>query len=230
MANYIDIEVSGKLPSAGGAAHGIVCCNSDYRLRFKFSAEWNAYADKTVLLSDGDALYSVTLADSATECGLPRISRPGTFELGVIAGDGPALATVGLPVTVIPSICTRAEGALAADGNASGRLTAYLEAAETAAKDANSAAAAARSATARANEAADSVERAKESAAYAAARGEWRQAPPTAPQKRHGPPPQSCMPLPQKENGMYRSKQMCSARNILAVKGTVSKAKDGTSL
>lgn len=119
MANYIDIEVSGKLPSAGGAAHGIVCCNSDYRLRFKFSAEWNAYADKTVLLSDGDALYSVTLADSAAECGLPRISRPGTFELGVIAGDGPALATVGLPLTVIPSICTRAEGALAADGNGS---------------------------------------------------------------------------------------------------------------
>lgn len=170
MANYIDIEVSGKLPSAGGAAHGIVCCNSDYRLRFKFSAEWNAYADKTVLLSDGDALYSVTLADSATECGLPRISRPGTFELGVIAGDGPALATVGLPVTVVPSICTRAEGALAADGNGNERLTAYLEAAGAAVKDANSAAAAARSATARANEAADSVERAKESAAYAAAR------------------------------------------------------------
>ena len=164
MANYIDIEVSGKLPSAGSAAHGIVCCNSDYRLRFKFSAEWNAYADKTVLLSDGDVLYSVTLADR------PHISRPGTFELGVIAGDGPALATVGLPVTVVPSICTRAEGALAADGNGNERLTAYLEAAGAAVKDANSAAAAARSATARANEAADSVERAKESAAYAAAR------------------------------------------------------------
>lgn len=174
MAKYIDYEVSGKILIPGSSARAVVSCNSDYILRFTFSSEWNAYPDKSVLLSDGTAFYSIPLAGGAVECPLPRIDSPRVFDIGVTAGDGTVLSTVSLPLTVLPSIRSKANGRIEASEEVTpDDLARLCEALETVRSTAATAAAAieeARSAVARANEAADSIGTAKEDAAYAAAR------------------------------------------------------------
>lgn len=170
MANNIDLEVAGKYIKLPACRRVVVSCNEDYHLRFSFSSEWSSYTEKTVLLSDGHKLYSVKLTGGATECDLPRVREPHMYELGVIAGTGPALATVGLPILVMPSISTYASGT-AADAGAQDLITKLEGTISSAAEqleDMETATAAANSAAALAGDAADDLASASQSATYAA--------------------------------------------------------------
>lgn len=170
MAYNIDLEVAGKYIKLPACRRVVVSCNEDYHLRFSFSSEWSDYTEKTVLLSDGRKLYSVKLTGGATECDLPRVREPHMYELGVIAGTGPALATVGLPILVMPSISSHASGT-AAEAGAQDMIT-KLEGALSSAADQlegmETATAAANSAAALAGDAADAAASARQSATYAA--------------------------------------------------------------
>ncbi len=171
MANNIDLEISGKYILLPAGKRAIVSCNEDYRLRFTFSSEWSDYTEKTVLISDGKKLYSVKLEAGAAECTMPRITEPHMYELGIIAGDGPALATVGLPILVLPSINTRAESAAEAAGGEDivSQLVNALSAADEQLEKIKSATNAAETAAALAGEAADGVAAVRDSATHAAA-------------------------------------------------------------
>lgn len=170
MATDINLEVSGKYIMLPAGKRAIVSCNEDYRLHFTFSSEWSGYTQKTILLSDGKKLYTAKTEDGTDECDMPRITVPHMYELGVIAGEGPELATVGLPILVIPSINTRA--CTAAENSGTPDIVSKLEGALAAAEEQlgriDAATSAAESAAALAGDAADDIAAARDSAAHAA--------------------------------------------------------------
>lgn len=66
------------------AAH-IVCGNSDYKIRFRFDAEWDAYDTKTArFIVNGE---HTDVVFSGNTCDVPRIVNADSVEVGVFAGD-----------------------------------------------------------------------------------------------------------------------------------------------
>lgn len=99
MSDIITIRVQGQ--QATTETNFIVSDNTVYTARFEFSAEWDAYAEKTVRIVTKDGYIEKTMTGNSVE--LPKLgAKVEKFSLGVYAGD--LRATTPTYITVLPSI------------------------------------------------------------------------------------------------------------------------------
>lgn len=72
-----------------------VCGNTDYKIRFEFDAEWNAYPTKTARFVWGNQYHDEVF--TGDECPVPKITDVCVFEVGVFAGDLQTTTPAGVP-------------------------------------------------------------------------------------------------------------------------------------
>lgn len=72
-----------------------VCGNTDYKIRFEFDAEWEAYTTKTARFVWGNQYHDEVF--TGNECPVPKITDVCVFEVGVFAGDLQTTTPAGIP-------------------------------------------------------------------------------------------------------------------------------------
>lgn len=82
---YIEVHVEKRHATNVTISARPVCGNKDYRIRFSFDEEWDAYENKTARFVTESGHMDVLFAGN--ECPMPMLSGVRWVEIGVYAGD-----------------------------------------------------------------------------------------------------------------------------------------------
>ena len=98
----LQIDVNHKKTTYNHRGGDIICCNSDYSVKFNFDEEWDGVDEKIGIFVWAGGRERVPFTGDT--CPVPTIHSSRSVMIGVCSASDPPIATTAVVVGCVPSI------------------------------------------------------------------------------------------------------------------------------